>query len=150
MERNFLEQNLKETFLREEGRQKIYFNKISKRISWKECRKDTRKEIASSLSSFIHDVVRRYEDSSGLQIVKQEGTSKQPFIEGDGGGGRRLAKEAKPVREGKGKNEAECGDCDAFRSGAALTILLLPTSIQIHSFTYFYPPSFAFLSVSSS
>lgn len=31
----------------------------------------------------------------GLWSDKQKGTSKQPFIEGGGGGGRRLAKEAK-------------------------------------------------------
>lgn len=77
--------------------------------------------------------------SFGWQTDERERDEQQPFIEG----GRRLAKESKLEEKGKERNEAECGDCDAFRSGAALTILLLPTSILIRSFTYFYPLRFA-------
>lgn len=56
--------------------------------------------------------------------------------------GRERGRSAKQIAEGKGENEAECADCDAFRSGAALTVLLLPIStFEIRSLIHLLLPS---------
>lgn len=72
-----------------------------------------------------------------------DGNNAQPFFRGEetDEGTERSTEEAR-IAEGKGENEAECADCDAFRSGAALTILLLPISTRdplAHSLTFALP-----------
>jgi len=64
---------------------------------------------------------------------KSTETTRNPFEE-DG-----KKKTGEQIAKGKGENEAECADCDAFRSGAALTIPLLPisTSRSTRSFACF-------------